>query len=140
MAQSLIFRFMWSVSFRPAHRIVSLSQLCVLGLQKAADLGTDKHCVRPVRLSIFYLYGRGYTLQQFVANFTTMHPDRHVHLFASVFGLPSTTGGCQNFTWACKSYVSKFLSGICRLCGSGVELAVDCAALKGTGNEIIVEE
>lgn len=51
-----------------------------------------------------------------------------------------TTGGSQNCTWICKRYISRFLFGICRLYGSGVELAVDYAALKGTGNEIIVKE
>jgi hypothetical protein len=103
-------------------------------------MGTDKHHVRPVRLSIFCLYGRGYTPQQFIATFTTGHPDPHVqHLFASVLGPPSTTGG-QNCTLTCKRYVFSFLSGICRLCGSGVELAVDYAAPKGAGNEIMVKE
>lgn len=106
MAQSLVIRLVWSVSLRPANRSVSVSQLCVLAVQKTADIRTDKHCVWPVRLSIFCLYGRGYTLQQFIATFTTVHTDRHVHLFASVFGQPSTTGGGQNFTWTCKIYLN----------------------------------
>ena len=86
--QCHLFRFVWSVSFRPTHSSVSASQLCVLGIQQAADIGTDKHRVRPVRLPIFCLYGRDYTPQQFIATFTTGHPNRHVHLFPSVFGPP----------------------------------------------------
>lgn len=142
IAQSLLFRFVWSVSIHPAHRNVSASQVCVLGLKQVADIGTDKHCVQPVRLSIFCLYGRGYTPQQFIATFTTVHPDRHVlyNIFLPPYLDHRVPREEVRILLGHVKYVSIFLSGTCRFYGSRVEIAVDCAALKGAGNEIIVEE
>jgi hypothetical protein len=49
IAQCLLFRFVWSVSFRLAH------------INAFASRGTDKQRLRPVCMSIFCLCGWGYT-------------------------------------------------------------------------------